>query len=98
MREITAAPGFNLPARSEKQIASNVLKGSLGNLIEWFDWYVYASFAIDGLFDTKAVGYLVERDIPEEGIKVEVLLLFRCQNQFADRQQDFVELRLHGIS
>lgn len=46
MREITAAPGFNLPARSEKQIASNVLKGSLGNLIEWFDWYVYASFAI----------------------------------------------------
>ncbi len=46
MREITAAPGFNLPAWSEKQIASNVLKGSLGNLIEWFDWYVYASFAI----------------------------------------------------
>lgn len=32
--------------RSEKKIISNVLKGSLGNLIEWFDWYVYASFAI----------------------------------------------------
>ena len=32
--------------RSERQIASNILKGSLGNMIEWFDWYVYASFAI----------------------------------------------------
>ncbi|MGY3742390.1 MFS transporter [Leuconostoc inhae] len=32
--------------RSEKKIISNVLKGSLGNLIEWFDWYVYASFAV----------------------------------------------------
>lgn len=32
--------------RSEKQIAANILKGSLGNMIEWFDWYVYASFAI----------------------------------------------------
>lgn len=32
--------------RTEKEIISNVLKGSLGNLIEWFDWYVYASFAV----------------------------------------------------
>ena len=32
--------------RTEKQIAANILKGSLGNMIEWFDWYVYASFAI----------------------------------------------------
>lgn len=32
--------------RSERKIASNILKGSLGNMIEWFDWYVYASFAI----------------------------------------------------
>ena len=46
MREITVNSDFTLPVRSEKQIASNVLKGSLGNLIEWFDWYVYASFAI----------------------------------------------------
>ena len=28
--------------RSERKIASNILKGSLGNMIEWFDWYVYA--------------------------------------------------------
>lgn len=46
MREITVNSDFTLPVRSEKQIASNVLKGSLGNLIEWFDWYVYVSFAI----------------------------------------------------
>lgn len=32
--------------RSERKIASDILKGSLGNMIEWFDWYVYASFAI----------------------------------------------------
>ncbi|MTV81593.1 MFS transporter [Secundilactobacillus folii] len=32
--------------RTERQIAANILKGSLGNMIEWFDWYVYASFAI----------------------------------------------------
>lgn len=29
----------------EWQIASNIFKGSLGNMIEWFDWYVYASFS-----------------------------------------------------
>ncbi len=32
--------------RSEKRIISNVLKGSLDNLVEWFDWYVYASFSV----------------------------------------------------
>ncbi len=31
---------------NSKRITSNIIKGSLGNLIEWFDWYVYASFAI----------------------------------------------------
>lgn len=30
----------------EWQIASNIFKSSLGNMIEWFDWYVYASFSI----------------------------------------------------
>ena len=30
----------------EWQIASNIFKGSLGNMIEWFDWYAYASFSI----------------------------------------------------
>lgn len=31
---------------SERRIALNIIKGSLGNMIEWFDWYVYAAFAI----------------------------------------------------
>ncbi|TGA96889.1 MFS transporter [Sporolactobacillus shoreae] len=29
-----------------RHIASNILKGSLGNMIEWYDWYVYAAFAV----------------------------------------------------
>lgn len=29
-----------------KRITQNIVKGSLGNMIEWFDWYIYASFAI----------------------------------------------------
>jgi MHS family alpha-ketoglutarate permease-like MFS transporter len=31
------------PTRS---VAGNVIRGSLGNLIEWYDWYVYAAFSI----------------------------------------------------
>lgn len=31
---------------SQKRFTSNIIKGSLGNMIEWFDWYIYASFAI----------------------------------------------------
>ncbi|WP_201317896.1 MULTISPECIES: MFS transporter [unclassified Paenibacillus] len=27
-------------------IAGNIFKGSVGNLIEWYDWYVYAAFAV----------------------------------------------------
>ncbi|MCL1632495.1 MFS transporter [Sporolactobacillus sp. CPB3-1] len=29
-----------------RHIASNILKGSLGNMIEWYDWYAYAAFAV----------------------------------------------------
>ncbi|MGX9136098.1 MFS transporter [Rummeliibacillus sp. JY-2-4R] len=29
-----------------RRITSNIIKGSLGNLIEWYDWYVYSAFAI----------------------------------------------------
>lgn len=31
---------------NSRRIASNILKGSLGNMIEWYDWYVYAAFAV----------------------------------------------------
>ncbi len=42
---------------SQKRITSNIIKGSLGNMIEWFDWYIYASFAIyfaGSFFPTKS--------------------------------------------
>lgn len=29
-----------------KRIAGNIFKGSIGNLIEWYDWYVYSAFAV----------------------------------------------------
>src|SRR3954469_16276377 len=35
--------GDTPPARS---VAGNVIRGSLGNLIEWYDWYAYAAFSI----------------------------------------------------
>ena len=30
----------------EKSRLSSILAGSLGNLVEWYDWYVYSSFAL----------------------------------------------------
>ncbi len=34
-------------ARSgERRVVSNVVKGSIGNLIEWYDWYTYAAFSV----------------------------------------------------
>jgi MHS family alpha-ketoglutarate permease-like MFS transporter len=32
------------PPESEKRVIGNVLRGSIGNLIEWYDWYAYAAF------------------------------------------------------
>ncbi|WP_338781058.1 MFS transporter [Metabacillus sp. FJAT-52054] len=31
---------------STKRITGNIFKGSVGNLIEWYDWYVYSAFAV----------------------------------------------------
>lgn len=39
-------PVAQAPTRSPKSVASNVIRGSLGNLIEWYDWYAYAAFSI----------------------------------------------------
>jgi MHS family alpha-ketoglutarate permease-like MFS transporter len=30
----------------ERRVIGNVIKGSLGNLIEWYDWYTYAAFSV----------------------------------------------------
>ncbi|NVM98472.1 MFS transporter [Arthrobacter sp. SDTb3-6] len=29
-----------------RRVVSNVIKGSIGNLVEWYDWFVYASFSL----------------------------------------------------
>lgn len=29
-----------------RSVISNVIRGSLGNLIEWYDWYAYTAFSI----------------------------------------------------
>jgi MFS transporter, MHS family, alpha-ketoglutarate permease len=29
-----------------RRITGNIFKGSVGNLIEWYDWYVYTAFAV----------------------------------------------------
>ncbi|WP_328409318.1 MFS transporter [Nocardia sp. NBC_00403] len=31
---------------SERRVIANVLRGSIGNLVEWYDWYVYAAFSV----------------------------------------------------
>lgn len=38
-----AQPTATRPTRS---VAGNVIRGSLGNLIEWYDWYTYAAFSV----------------------------------------------------
>lgn len=30
----------------EGRVIANVLRGSIGNLVEWYDWYVYAAFSV----------------------------------------------------
>src|SRR6185295_9433 len=31
---------------SERRVVGNVIRGSIGNLIEWYDWYAYTAFSI----------------------------------------------------
>lgn len=30
----------------ERRVVANVMRGSIGNLVEWYDWYVYAAFSV----------------------------------------------------
>ncbi|MEU6259397.1 MFS transporter [Streptomyces sp. NPDC047043] len=32
--------------RGERRVVSNILRGSIGNLIEWYDWYAYTAFSV----------------------------------------------------
>jgi MFS transporter, MHS family, alpha-ketoglutarate permease len=34
------------PPPATRSVTANVVRGCLGNLIEWYDWFVYASFSI----------------------------------------------------
>ncbi|MBV9314779.1 MAG: MFS transporter [Pseudonocardia sp.] len=35
------------PARTEeRRVIGNVIRGSIGNLIEWYDWYAYTAFSV----------------------------------------------------
>ncbi|HEY0629818.1 MAG TPA: MFS transporter [Sphingomicrobium sp.] len=34
------------PLAASRQRLTNIVGGSAGNLVEWFDWYVYAAFAL----------------------------------------------------
>ncbi len=38
---------MNTPtAVDSRRVVSNIFKGSMGNLVEWYDWYVYTAFAL----------------------------------------------------
>lgn len=34
------------PRRDERRVVSNIMRGSIGNLIEWYDWYAYTAFSV----------------------------------------------------
>ncbi|MFC4949936.1 MFS transporter [Pseudonocardia sp. GCM10023141] len=41
-----AVQGVKNTRAQERRVISNITKGSIGNLIEWYDWYAYAAFTI----------------------------------------------------
>ncbi|WP_031406472.1 MFS transporter [Geobacillus vulcani] len=48
---------------ASRRITANIFKGSLGNLIEWYDWYVYSAFAV----------YFSSEFFPEGNMTVQLL-------------------------
>lgn len=32
--------------QGERRVVSNIVRGSIGNLIEWYDWYAYTAFSV----------------------------------------------------
>jgi MHS family alpha-ketoglutarate permease-like MFS transporter len=38
--------GRGRQASGERRVVANVVRGSIGNLIEWYDWYAYTAFSI----------------------------------------------------
>ncbi|GAA0539253.1 MFS transporter [Saccharopolyspora thermophila] len=42
----TEVRGRDEAVRSERRVVANVIRGSIGNLIEWYDWYTYTAFSV----------------------------------------------------
>ncbi|MYS90495.1 MULTISPECIES: MFS transporter [Streptomyces] len=42
----TTAERARTPRRDERRVVSNIVRGSIGNLIEWYDWYAYTAFSV----------------------------------------------------
>lgn len=44
--EAQIPPGVLAPGLTAGQRAKAILGGSAGNLVEWYDWFVYSAFAV----------------------------------------------------
>ncbi|TXS52563.1 MFS transporter [Streptomyces sp. uw30] len=42
----TTTAGARESRHGERRVVSNILRGSIGNLIEWYDWYAYTAFSV----------------------------------------------------
>jgi MHS family alpha-ketoglutarate permease-like MFS transporter len=42
----TTTAGARESRRGERRVVSNIVRGSIGNLIEWYDWYAYTAFSV----------------------------------------------------
>ena len=43
MRHTTSNP---TSSTGERRVVANVVRGCIGNLVEWYDWFVYAAFSV----------------------------------------------------
>ncbi|AYA37548.1 MFS transporter [Hymenobacter oligotrophus] len=43
---VPASPPSSPPVRSAAARIRSIVSGSIGNLVEWYDWYVYSAFAL----------------------------------------------------
>ncbi|OLU21117.1 alpha-ketoglutarate permease [Pseudomonas sp. PA1(2017)] len=44
--ESTSTLSASAPTRTTSQRVKSIFSGSVGNLVEWYDWYVYAAFSL----------------------------------------------------
>lgn len=46
LMESTSTLSASAPTRTTSQRIKSIFSGSVGNLVEWYDWYVYAAFSL----------------------------------------------------